>query len=416
MDNKRLRAYAHLLAVKGISVMPGQEVIIRTAPEQLEFLEMLIEECYIAGASRVTCEWRYDPASCLDIKYQSAETLGRVEAWEEEKLKYKVSKLPANIYLDSDDPDGFSAVDMKKWSDARIARYNITKKYSDLMENKYQWCVAAVPGKKWAEKMYPDLPTDEAIETLWKNILDCSRVDDDPVKAWEEHNAQLKSRCDWLNSLHLRSLEYKSALTGTDFKVGLMPQMRFMGGADALESEEGIKNHVFFNANIPSEEVFTTPMKGCAEGIVYATRPLSYRGVMIENFSITFKNGRVSEVKAEKNEDALKQMVSMDEGASMLGECALVPYHSPIRDSGILFYNTLFDENASCHLALGDGYSSCLENASSYTPEQARAIGVNNSMIHEDFMIGSEDLAIIGITESGDKIQIFKNGEWAKEV
>ena len=416
MDVKRLRTYANLIARRGICIMPGQQVVIRTAPEQLEFLEMLVEECYQAGASKVSCEWRYDPVSCLNIKYQSDAILGCVEPWEEQRLKEKTEKLPANIYLDSDDPDGFSSVDQEKWSRAKQERYKITKPYSDAMENKYQWCVAAVPGQKWAEKMYPELSREEAVERLWENILDCSRVNEDPIAAWDEHNAALRRRCDWLNSLKLRRLVYKSESTGTDFSVGLITQMRFMGGADALETEKGIENGVYFNANIPSEEVFTTPMKGDAEGIVYSTRPLSYRGVMIENFSIRFKDGKVSEVKAEKNEEALRLMVSMDEGASMLGECALVPYNSPIRESGILFYNTLFDENASCHLALGDGYSSCLENAASYTPEQAREIGVNSSMIHEDFMIGSEDLSIIGITEKGEKIEIFRNGDWAPEV
>lgn len=413
MEREVLREYAKLIAVGGINVMPGQEVVIRTAPEQLDFLEMLVEECYLAGASRVTCEWRYDPITCLNIKYQSEEKLGEVPSWEEERWRERVKTLPANIYLESDDPDGFALVDQEKWAKAQQRRFAVIRKYRDAMENCYQWCVAAVPGRKWAMKVFPGVPEDEAVELLWKAILKCSRAEENPLEAWRRHSENLHRRCETLNGLRLRRLVYKSEKTGTDFSVGLMPQMRFLGGADRLETPEGLARGVEYNANIPSEEVFTTPMKGDAEGIVYSTRPLSYRGVMIEDFSIRFEKGRAVEVRAAKNEETLRLMVSMDDGASMLGECAFVPYSSPIRESGIVFCSTLFDENASCHLALGDGYSMCLENASSYTPEQARAIGVNESIIHEDFMIGSDDLSVVGITESGAEVQIFRNGEWA---
>ena len=415
MDRKKLQKYAELIARSGLNIMPDQEVIIRTAPEQLDFVEMVAEECYKAGASKVTVEWRYDPITKLAIRYQKAEILSRVEPWERLELSERTKRLPANVYLDSDDPDGLSGIDNEKWANAMQQRFKIRRLYLDRMENRYQWCVAAVPGKKWAEKVFPGTETEKAVEKLWEAILKCARADgDDPVLDWEEHDKVLERRCSWLNSLKLRRLIYKSEQTGTDFSVGLMPEMRFMGGADALETPEGKAKNIRFNANIPSEEVFTTPRKGAAEGTLVATRPLSYRGVLIENFRIVFKNGKVSEVHAEKNEDTLKLLVSMDKGASMLGECALVPFHSPIRDSGILFYNTLLDENASCHMALGDGYSSCLKNASSYTPAQARKLGVNQSMIHEDFMIGTSDLSVTGITEDGREIVIFRNGDWAE--
>ena len=377
-------------------------------PEQMEFLEMLTEQCYLAGASKVTVEWRCQALQKLDIKYQSDEVLGRVEPWEEQRLKEKSEKLPANIYLDSDDPDGLAGIDQDKWAKAQQARYKVTKPYRDAMENKYQWCVAAVPGVKWARKVFPGLDDETAVEKLWEAILKCSRADEDPVEAWRAHNARLKARCEWLNSLKLRRLVYKSEMSGTDFNVGLIPQMLFMGGAEGLPD-----SGVLYDANIPSEEVFTTPMKGDVEGLAVATRPLSYRGVLIENFSVRFEKGRAVEVHAEKNEEALRLMIAMDDGASMLGECALVPSNSPIRESGILFYNTLFDENASCHLALGDGYSSCLEDFEKYTLEETRALGVNESMIHEDFMIGTPDLCITGITEDGREVPIFVNGDWA---
>ena len=408
MDKNKLRSYAELIARLGVNVQPGQEVIIRSEPEQMEFLEMLTEQCYLAGASKVTIEWRCQALQKLDIKYQSDEVLGRVEPWEEQRLKEKSEKLPANIYLDSDDPDGLAGIDQDKWAKAQQARYKVTKPYRDAMENKYQWCVAAVPGVKWARKVFPGLDDETAMEKLWEAILKCSRADEDPVEAWRAHNARLKARCEWLNSLKLRRLVYKSEMSGTDFNVGLIPQMLFMGGAEGLPD-----SGVLYDANIPSEEVFTTPMKGDVEGLAVATRPLSYRGVLIENFSVRFEKGRAVEVHAEKNEEALRLMIAMDDGASMLGECALVPYNSPIRESGILFYNTLFDENASCHLALGDGYSSCLEDFEKYTLEETRALGVNESMIHEDFMIGTPDLCITGITEDGREVPIFVNGDWA---
>ena len=408
MDKNKLRSYAELIARLGVNVQPGQEVIIRSEPEQMEFLEMLTEQCYLAGASKVTVEWRCQALQKLDIKYQSDEVLGRVEPWEEQRLKEKSEKLPANIYLDSDDPDGLAGIDQDKWAKAQQARYKVTKPYRDAMENKYQWCVAAVPGVKWARKVFPGLDDETAVEKLWEAILKCSRADEDPVEAWRAHNARLKARCEWLNSLKLRRLVYKSEMSGTDFNVGLIPQMLFMGGAEGLPD-----SGVLYDANIPSEEVFTTPMKGDVEGLAVATRPLSYRGVLIENFSVRFEKGRAVEVHAEKNEEALRLMIAMDDGASMLGECALVPYNSPIRESGILFYNTLFDENASCHLALGDGYSSCLVDFEKYTLEETRALGVNESMIHEDFMIGTPDLCITGITEDGREVPIFVNGDWA---
>lgn len=408
MDKNKLRSYAELIARLGVNVQPGQEVIIRSEPEQMEFLEMLTEQCYLAGASKVTVEWRSQVLQKLDIKYQSDEVLGRVEPWEEQRLKEKSEKLPANIYLDSDDPDGLAGIDQDKWAKAQQARYKVTKPYRDAMENKYQWCVAAVPGVKWARKVFPGLDDEAAVEKLWEAILKCSRADEDPMEAWRAHNARLKARCEWLNSLKLRRLVYKSEMSGTDFNVGLIPQMLFMGGAEGLPD-----SGVLYDANIPSEEVFTTPMKGDVEGLAVATRPLSYRGVLIENFSVRFEKGRAVEVHAEKNEEALRLMIAMDDGASMLGECALVPYNSPIRESGILFYNTLFDENASCHLALGDGYSSCLEDFEKYTLEETRALGVNESMIHEDFMIGTPDLCITGITEDGREVPIFVNGDWA---
>ncbi len=408
MDRETLRRYARLIARSGVNIQQGQYTVIRTAPEQLDCVEMLAEECYLAGAAKVLIEWRYQPFTRLDIQYQSDEVLGRVESWEEENMKKKTELLPANIYLCSEDPDGLAGIDQDKWARAQQARYQITRPYSDAMENKYQWCVAAVAGAKWAKKVFPELDEAEAVEKLWQSILSCARAGgEDPIGDWEEHSGNLRRRCQWLNSLELRRLIYKSESTGTDFSVGLMPQMLFCGGAEKLPDKE-----VWYNANIPSEEVFTTPKSGDAEGVVYSTMPLSYRGVLIENFSLRFEKGRVVEAHAEKNEEALKLMLAMDEGASMLGECALVPYKSPIRESGILFYNTLFDENASCHLAFGEAYPECIEGGAQMERAQLQEKGLNYSITHVDFMVGTADLSIVGTLYDGREVPVFVNGNF----
>ena len=246
-----------------------------------------------------------------------------------------------------------------------------------------------------------------AIEKRWEAILTTSRVTDDPISAWEAHNADLGKRCDYLNSLQLTKLIYK-ADNGTDLTVGVSPDILFMGGG-----EHALGSGIYFNPNIPSEEIFTSPIRGEADGIVYSSKPLAYNGALIDNFSVRFENGRAVEVKAEKNEDVLRELIGMDEGAAYLGECALVPYTSPIRESGILFYNTLFDENAACHLALGRGFTNLYRGYESMTEEQIHEKGINDSIVHEDFMIGTADLSITGITKDGREVKIFERGEWA---
>lgn len=407
MKKTVMQKYAKLIARKGVNVKKGQEVIVSASLDQPEFVKMVVEECYRAGASKVTVEWSFQPITKLHYRYRSLKTLSTFEKWEIEKLEHKCETLPATIYIESDDPDGLKGIDQTKVSKASQAKYPIIKPYHDKMDNKYQWCIAAVPGEAWAKKVFPGERTSKAVEKLWNAILYTSRADgDDPVKAWEEHNADLKTRFEYLNSLGIESMHY-TASNGTDFTVGLIPDALFMGGSElTLDGRE-------FNPNIPSEEVFTSPMKGNAEGIVYATRPLSYRGELIENFSVRFEGGKAVEVHAEKGEELLKQMISMDENAAYLGECALVPFDSPIRNSEITFYNTLFDENACCHLAFGRGFENCIKDFDKYTLEECRQKGINDSLIHVDFMIGSEDLNITAHTRDGKDVAIFKDGNWA---
>ena len=406
MKKTVLRAYARLIARSGVNVQKGQDVIVNASVEQPEFVQMVVEECYKAGARKVVVDFDYQPLSKVNIKYRSMKTLSSLDSYEKARWEYYVEKLPCRIHIVSDDPDGLKGVNQKKMAEASRRRYPIIRGYRDAIENKYQWCIAAVPGEKWAKKLFPTLSKHQAMEKLWEKILLCSRVDDDPVKAWEEHNRDLQDRCAYLNGLGIKNLHY-TAGNGTDFTVGMIPEAEFKGGGDT--SLQGI----FFNPNIPTEECFISPKKGVAEGTVVASMPLSYNGQLIENFSIRFEGGKAVEWHAEKNEQLLTEMLSMDEGAKYLGECALVPFESPINQSGILFYETLFDENAVCHLALGMGFADTIKDFQNKSLEECRSLGINDSMIHVDFMIGTRDLSIVAETNDGKQVQIFKNGTWA---
>ena len=406
MKKTVLREYARLIVRCGVNVQKGQEVLIYAGLDQPEFVQMVVEEAYKAKAKKVTVDWDYQPLQKLHVRHQSVKTLGEVTEWQKAKLQHFVDVVPCRIHLVSEDPDGLKGINMEKLAKARQLRYPIVKPYHDQLENKDQWCIAAVPGAAWAKKVFPGMRTSAAMEKLWEAILYTSRVTDDPVKAWQEHNADLHDRCAYLNSLNIRSLHY-TADNGTDLTVGMIPEGEWKGGGDT--SLQGI----FFNPNIPTEECFISPKRGQAEGIVYSTKPLSYQGQLIENFSVRFENGKAVEVKAEKGEELLKTMISMDEGAAYLGECALVPQRSPIAESGILFYNTLFDENAACHLALGMGFADTIQDFQNKTLEECRDLGINDSMIHEDFMIGCDSLDIDGICEDGKVVPIFRGGNWA---
>ena len=406
MNKTRLRKYAHLIASTGANIQKGQEVIVAAGLDQPEFVKMLVEECYKLGAKKVSVDWSYQPLEKLAIRYQSSKVLGKLEDWQIEKWKHQAEVLPAKIYLTSEDPDGLKGVNQKKYAKARAERAITIKPIRRAMENRYQWCIAGVPGEAWAKKVFPGMRVSTAVEKLWEAILDTSRVDDDPIAAWDAHNKDLADRSAYLNSLELRKLVYKAS-NGTDLTVGLIPEALFCAGGET--STEGI----YFNPNIPTEEVFTSPKKGEAEGIVYSSLPLSYGGELIENFWIRFAGGKAVESGAERNADLLNEMLTLDEGASYLGECALVPYSSPIRKSGVLFYNTLYDENAACHLAIGMGFTNVLRDFDKYTDDEAHKLGINDSVTHVDFMIGTADLSITGIDKDGKEIKIFENGEWA---
>ena len=406
MKKSVLREYARLIVRCGVNVQKGQDVNVYADLDQPEFVKLVVEECYRAKAREVIVFWNYQPLEKIHARYQSVKTMGTVQEWQKARQQHYCDTLPCRIHIISEDPDGLKGMNMAKVSKARQMSYPILKPYIDERDGKQQWCIAAVPGAAWAKKVFPGLPKGKAMEKLWEAILSTSRITEDPIKAWEEHNADLKARCDYLNSLGIRSLHY-TADNGTDFTVGMIPEAIFCGGGET--SKQGI----FFNPNIPTEECFISPMKGKAEGIVYSTKPLSYQGQLIDKFFMRFEEGTVVQSGAEVGAELLETILDMDEGARYLGECALVPQHSPICESGLLFYNTLFDENAACHLAIGRGFTDTIRDCHNKTLDECRSLGINESMIHEDFMIGCDSMNIDATCADGKVVAIFRNGNWA---
>lgn len=408
MNTKLLKGYAKLIVRVGANVQKRQDVIVYAELDQPRFVEYVVSEAYKAGAKSVKVRWSHTPIDKIVYVKESLASLSEVPEWIIEREKHYVQTLPAVIYLISEDPDGLKGINQAKLAKVGQAIYPILKPFRDQKENKYQWTIAGIPGAKWAKKVFPELSKNQAMKKLWEAILYTSRaLEGDPIENWNQHNENLQKHCDHLNSLKLKSLHYRSK-NGTNLKIGLLPNVKWLGGG-----EKTLGSNVFFNPNIPTEECFTTPKRGEAEGVVYSTKPLSYQGQLIENFHLVFKEGKVVEVHAEKNEELLKQMINMDPYASYLGEVALVPYDSPINKTGILFWNTLYDENASCHLALGAGFTNCVIDYHKYSKEEMTEMGINDSMIHVDFMIGSKDLNIVGTTHDDKEVTIFKDGNWA---
>ena len=406
MKKSVLREYARLIVRCGLNVQKGQDVNVYADLDQPEFVKMVVEECYKAKAREVILFWNYQPIDKIHARYQSVKTMGTVHEWQKARQQHYCDTLPCRLFIMSEDPDGLKGMNMGKVAKARQMSYPIIKPYVDQREGKHQWCIAAVPGAAWAKKVFPGLPKGKAMEKLWEAILSTSRVTEDPIKAWEEHNADLKARCDYLNSLAIESLHY-TADNGTNLTVGMIPDAIFCGGGETT------KQGVYFNPNIPTEECFISPMKGKAEGIVYSTKPLSYQGQIIDKFFMRFEEGKVVESGAEVGAELLETLLNMDEGSRYLGECALVPQASPICESGLLFYNTLFDENAACHLAIGMGFPDTIKDHHNKTLEECRALGINDSMVHEDFMIGCDTMNIDAICADGKIVPIFRNGNWA---
>lgn len=407
MNENLLKKYASLAIKTGVNIQKNNILVISSPIETAEFARLIAKEAYKAGAKDVIVHYVDQKLTKIKLENNSLETLSNIPEWQAESYNFYAREGACFISISANDPDGLNGIPVEKIGVSQKARTSALKEYYDnSMTNKCRWCVLSVPTLSWAKKVFPNLSDDEAMKSLWDVIFKTVRVDtENPIKSWEKHNNYLEEKIKFMNDNNFKSVNLKSS-NGTDLNIEFPEGHIWAGG-----SEKDI-NGISFNANMPTEEVFTLPKKTGVNGIVYSSKPLSYSGNLIDNFSITFKNGKVIDFTAEIGYDILKQMLESDEGAKYLGEVAFVPYDSPISNSKLIFFNTLFDENAACHLAFGRAYESCLKDSHKYSQEELENIGVNNSLIHVDFMIGTKDLEITGINKNNTTVQIFKNGNW----
>lgn len=406
MNDKK---YAELIIKEALAVQKRENPIIwiNANTENLPFARELTKMAYECGATEVKVNINDEVLSRLNMEGMSEERLAHFGQYRlDERMDY-IKDGVAFISITGSDPDLFKGIDPKRLQIRNRASSKVMKpamKYT--MNDINSWTVVGYPTKAWAKNVFPDLDEDEAFERLKTEIFKTIRLDhEDPVAAWEEHLDKLAKRGEVLNNLQLKELHYKTD-RGTDFRIGL-PENHIWVGAESKD-DRGYR----FLPNLPTEEIFTAPDNRVAEGIVYATKPLNLSGSLVEDFWIRFEGGKAVEVGAKKGEDQLKELISRDEGACRLGEVALVSVKSPINTSGLIFYNTLFDENASCHLALGAAYPTCVEGGVDMDDQELKAHGINDSQIHDDFMIGDETLSIVGIDKDGKEHQIFKNGDF----
>ncbi len=407
MNQKIYENYAKLAVKIGINLQEGQDVVITASTRLNEIVKEIVKECYKNKARSVRVEWFNEEIDKLQWMNEDVEVLSKVLAWQEEKAKYNAENLPCKILVDDSDPEAYAGVDLGKMAEVRKARFKVLKKYRDMSDNKDQWLIVAVPSPSWAKKVFPELETEEAIAKLWEAIIKTMRLDaEDPVQAWEDHITNLSDKSNKMNAMNLDYLTYKSA-NGTDLTVKLQPDHFW------ISARETNLRGIDFTANMPTEEVFSMPKRDGVNGVVVSTKPLSLNGQLVENFKVTFKEGKAVEVTAEKGLDVLETMLDMDESSRYLGEVALVPYDSPINETGLLFSNTLFDENACCHFAFGFAFKNNIKGYENMSEEDFEKAGFNDSVNHVDFMIGSDDLEIKGYDFDGKEYQIFQNGVWA---
>jgi aminopeptidase len=406
MDTGMLEKYAELVVRTGVNLQDKQQLFINSPIECADFARMMAEKAYEAGAINVII--RYSDEKLSLIKFNKAQ----MESFEMEPIhlalerEQLIKEKTAFISISANDPELLRGVDPKKISmQAKTNSKAMKKASAAMMSNEVSWCVVSVPTQGWAKKIFPNLSEQDAVEKLWETIFSIVRADkESPVSAWEEHISKLEDRRKYLNEKSFKYLRYKSE--GTDLVVEL-PQ-----GHEWLAGAEYTKDGVRFVANMPTEEVFTLPKRDGVNGYVTSKKPLNYGGNLIDNFNLTFKDGKIIDFTAEKGGEILRGLLDTDEGARYLGEVALVGYNSPISNSGLIFYNTLFDENASCHFAFGKAYPSCLKGSDGMSEKELLENGVNDSLTHVDFMVGSAELEIIGETADGEKVQVFKNGDW----
>ena len=405
---EKIREYAKLLIHVGLNVQRGQTVVIRCPVECAYFARLCASAAYDAGCREVLMRWSDDYLERERFLRADDSVFDVFPAWQAEMLNSCAEEGAAFLNISARDPEALRNVDPDRLTRASRSETAIRPYVSAVMSNACPWCVASLPIPSWAKKVFPCVSEDEAMAKLWDAIFTSVRINGkgDAVKRWREHVALLKSRIATLNELHFESLYYQNSL-GTSLNIRL-PETHVWAGGDNI-CRAGFP----FVANMPTEEVFTAPLKNGINGVVYASMPLVHNGNIIENFHFVIKDGKIVEVHAEKGEEILKAAIAEDEGASYFGEVALVPYDSPISNQKLLYYNTLFDENASCHLAFGEAYPECVEGGETMSEEALKAAGLNRSNTHVDFMVGTSDLSIIGTTKDGREVPVFKNGNFA---
>lgn len=404
-----LAKYADVTVQIGLNLRKGQCLLIRAILEDAPFIRKVTESAYKAGARYVDVWWTDEKVSRLFFEYANADTAEFVPEWILSGFEAYSKRGDAFLAILSTDPNLYAGIDPDLVAQARKARAEKVNEPLRKYENDSNWCVVATATPSWAKKVFPDLPVDDAQNKLWEEIFAACRVNvSDPVSAWKAHTDKLIKCKEYLKAKCYSALHYKGP--GTDLTVGLPKKQNWSG------AKESFKNGITGVVNIPTEEVFTAPHKDKVEGVVSASMPLNLLGVLIEDFSLTFEKGRVTHITAKKGELDLRKLIETDENAGRLGEAALVPNNSPISQSGHLFYNSLFDENAACHLALGNAYRNTIQGGDEMTEEEFEASGGNKSMIHVDFMIGSGQLDIDGICEDGSREPVMRQGEWAFDV
>ncbi|QQE73825.1 aminopeptidase [Brevibacillus composti] len=402
-----LDRYASLAVKVGVNVQPGQTLVITASLVSADFVRKIARQAYEAGAKDVHIEWRDDELTRMKYDLAPDEAFAEYPRWKANSMEALAEEGAAFLTILDSDPHLLKGVHPERLAAAKKSAGKALYKFrSYTMSNQVSWSVIAAPSPAWAAMVFPDLPAEERIPALWQAIFRATRIDrDDPIQAWREHQEQLNQKVEYLNQKQYHALHYQAP--GTDLTIQLPERHIWIGGGE--QNAQGVP----FMANMPTEEVFTAPLKTGVSGVVRSTKPLSYNGNLIDNFSLTFQEGRIVDFSAETGYEVLKQLIEMDEGSHYLGEVALVPHESPISQSQMIFFQTLFDENASNHLAIGNAYPVCVEGGASLTQEEMEKRGLNTSLTHVDFMIGSGEMNIDGITADGTREPLFRNGNWA---
>lgn len=402
-----LDKYALLAIHLGVNIQPGQTLVVFAPLISGDFVRRLVKQAYEVGAKHVYVEWFDEEITRLKYELAPYEALLEYPMWRAKGYEELAENDAAFLYVVANNPDLMHGIDPKRIQTASRTSNTALKELSVArLTNKVSWSIIAVPSPSWADKVFPSLPEEERVDALWNAIFEATRVDrDDPVHDWKEHSSALDTRSKRLNERQYKALHYRA--NGTDITVSLPPGHIWVSAGNTN------KNGISFIANLPTEEVFTSPLKNGVNGTVKSTKPLSYNGNLIENFSLTFKEGRIIDFNAEKGEEHLRSLIEIDEGSHYLGEVALVPHRSPISNTNLIFYNTLYDENASCHFAIGRAFPFCLNGGKEMSQQDLQNYGLNDSLTHVDFMMGSADMNIDGILENGEKEPLFRNGDWA---